>query len=240
VKDLKSGRETLLAATPFPDWFPIFSPDGSRVAFTAQENGRYPVYVISRGTASPDRLCDDCGVTSDWSPDGKRVMIFTNPDTTDAHLSVLDVSLRQVTRLAGGSGRRLYGLKLRPGGEWAAFLEIKPSSFQIYLAPVRDLSERNWIRVASGSVEDKPQWSSDGRFLYFVSQRDGFRCIWARPFNPKAPGEGEPFPVLHSHQARRSMGNVPLASLRIATAPGRLVFSLNEWSANIWMATVTR
>jgi hypothetical protein len=40
--------------------------------------------------------------------------------------------------------------------------------------------ESTWIPITDGSSwEDKPDWSPDGNWIYSLSDRDGFPCIWA-------------------------------------------------------------
>ncbi|NWF83078.1 MAG: hypothetical protein HXY18_04525 [Bryobacteraceae bacterium] len=242
LKDLRTKRETPLVSSPFFKWYPIFAPGSARIVYPSVEGpGRFSAFVMGRGDASPGKICGGCGVPSGWSSDGQRLLMFSEPDTANSHLAVLDLGSRRVTRLVGGPGRRLYGGDYPPDGKWILFLEISEAYAHIHVAPERDLSESNWIRVtADETTEDKQCWPADGRLIYFVSHRDGFRCIWARPFNPAAPGEGKPFPVFHSHQARRSIANVPLAPLTLAVAAGRLTFSQNEWTANIWMIAVKK
>jgi len=95
-----------------------------------------------------------------------------------------------------------------------------------------------WISITEGdSWEDKPRWSPDGNLLYFTSERDGFRCIWARRLDPstKRP-RGAPFAVFHSHTARLNLMNVGLGPLELAVARDKLVFNMAERTGNIWMA----
>ncbi|SPE39727.1 exported hypothetical protein [Candidatus Sulfopaludibacter sp. SbA3] len=56
---------------------PIFSPDGSLVAFTGQYDGNTDVYVIPAGGGMPKRLTwhPDPDYAVGWTPDGKRVWL---------------------------------------------------------------------------------------------------------------------------------------------------------------------
>ena len=83
-----------------------------------------------------------------------------------------------------------------------------------------------------------PFWSPDGRLLYFLSHRDGFRCVWAQPldFETKHP-VGSPISVLHIHSARRSLLNWRSSGeMGMSLTPDALVFSLLDITGNIWMA----
>jgi len=83
---------------------------------------------------------------------------------------------------------------------------------------------------------DKPRWSPDGNRIYFVSDRDGFACLWSQPLEPetKAP-VGQPQDLYHIHQVRRSILNVGYGLMDIGVAPGKIVFNLGETTGNVWM-----
>jgi eukaryotic-like serine/threonine-protein kinase len=110
----------------------------------------------------------------------------------------------------------------------------------VLVAPFqRDIpsKESNWITVVSDlHYNDKPRWSPDGNRIYFVSDRDGFACLWSQPVEPdtKRP-VGPPLPLYHIHQVRRSILNVSYGLMDIAVAPDKIVLNLSEITGNIWM-----
>ena len=64
--------------------------------------------------------------------------------------------------------------------------------------------------------------------IFFVSDRDGFRCIWAQPLTSDMHRSGSPFAVYHFHSQRRSLTNLTLGRMNLAAGPGILVFNLGE------------
>ena len=97
--------------------------------------------------------------------------------------------------------------------------------------------ESDWIRVVSDQHwNDKPRWSPDGNRIYFVSDRDGFACLWSQPVEPETKRPvGPPLPLYHIHQVRRSILNVGYGLMDIAVAPDKIVLNLGEITGNIWM-----
>jgi hypothetical protein len=95
-----------------------------------------------------------------------------------------------------------------------------------------------WIPITEGTQwDDNPRWSPDGSLLYFTSERDGYRCIWAQRLDTKTrKPAGAPFSVYHSHSSRRSLLNVGLAPLEMAVGPDKIVFVQGEVTGNIWIA----
>jgi hypothetical protein len=76
--------------------------------------------------------------------------------------------------------------------------------------------------------------------LYFLSERDGFRCIWAQRLHSSTKQPlGPLLPVYHFHSPRRSLLNVGDSGVvGLGVARDKLVFTLGERTGNIWMATM--
>ena len=74
------GQARRLTSTSGVETDPHFSPDGSRIAFTATVAGNTDVYVVPTAGGEPTRLTYHPGIdrVRGWSPDGKRV-IFGSP-----------------------------------------------------------------------------------------------------------------------------------------------------------------
>ena len=94
-----------------------------------------------------------------------------------------------------------------------------------------------WVDATTerSNSDGRVAWSPDGNLLYFVSERDAFRCIWAQRLDPttKRPVD-RPFAVYHLHQtARRLSHNVGRVGL--AVDRDKIVFALEEMRGNVWM-----
>jgi tricorn protease len=76
------GQARRLTSTPEVEIDPHFSPDGSRLAFTATVGGNTDVYVIPTAGGQPTRVTYHPGVDAvrGWSPDGKRLIFATTRD----------------------------------------------------------------------------------------------------------------------------------------------------------------
>ena len=71
------GQARRLTATPTVETEPYFSPDGSKIAFTATVGGNTDVYVVPTAGGDPTRLTYHPGMdrVRGWTPDGKRVVL---------------------------------------------------------------------------------------------------------------------------------------------------------------------
>jgi Tol biopolymer transport system component len=158
---------------------------------------------------------------------------------------MMNVRSGERTTLITHSQYNLYQSNFSPDDRWVAFLAyVQSQRAQLFIAPVRLNSApaeqgipSDWIPATSGEFrDDKPRWSPDGKILYFLSDRDGFRCFWAQRLDPatKWPA-GPPFAIYHFHGANRSMLDVSLAVLEPAVARDQIMSNLAETTANIWM-----
>jgi dipeptidyl aminopeptidase/acylaminoacyl peptidase len=111
----------------------------------------------------------------------------------------------------------------------------------VFVAPFGEkesVRQKEWIPVTGDGANDRnPRWSPDGNLLYFLSERDGFRCVWAQRLDPRTKRpRGEPFGVQHFHYARLSlMHETDPAGVDLSVAGDRLVLSVFERTGNVWM-----
>jgi Tol biopolymer transport system component len=82
LTDRQSGASTRLSEQDNVDTGPLWSPDGSRLAFTSIRDGNIEVYVMNSDGSAVGRLTHDPAEdwVGAWSPDGNRLTIQTNRD----------------------------------------------------------------------------------------------------------------------------------------------------------------
>src|SRR5688572_21738928 len=66
------------------DYFPCFSPDGRRIAFSSNRHGQYDVFVVPVQGGKPKRLTFDSAhdYVTGWTPDGKSVVFSSTRSTS--------------------------------------------------------------------------------------------------------------------------------------------------------------
>jgi hypothetical protein len=76
----------------------------------------------------------------------------------------------------------------------------------------------------------------NGHLLYFLSDRDGYRCIRAQRLDPSTKKPiGAPIEVYHLHFAGRSLVNMNLGQIGLAVARDKIAITVRETSGNIWL-----
>ena len=167
---------------------PNWSPDGSYFLF----NGGGRLYRMGRngGTAVRidtgllHRLNNDHGI----SPDGARIVVSGK--------SELDGKSRiHILPAAGGEPRLVteagpsYWHGWSPDGSTLAYVAARGNRvLNIYTAPAEGGAERRLTDTPG--LDDGPEYSPDGRFIYFNSERSGNMKIWRMGADGSNP---EPF-----------------------------------------------
>jgi eukaryotic-like serine/threonine-protein kinase len=236
VKDLRSGKERILVEHAF---HPQISPDGSLVAYTMQPpHSRKEVIAMDGGSARI--VADGAGYVYSWSHDNRRILGIKLP--YDGCIYSFDVNSAKEARFLRKPGFELYQARFAPN-DTSVILEAlqstpKPVS-KLFLVPIRGgdpVPESEWVPIGDGnSWDDKPRWAADGSIIYFISERDGYRCIWAQRVNPKTGyPEGAVFNVHHFHVFRHSPLGVGLWQLEMDVARDKIAIGLADWTGNIW------
>ena len=235
-KELDSEKESVVAATPLYETHPAISADGSTVAYLVDGNQRSVIDVVVRG--GPVRtVCDGCFLPWDLSSNGSKLLYWS---LDQRRVGLVNVAAGGKADLLRHSEYAVLHATFSPDDRWIAFLAIGKSAQRIFIAPFSGstpVDERQWIAVIDGlSSESTPRWSPDGNLIYFASYRDGFECFWAQRLDARTKKPiGSAFPVHHLHNARRSLGNVTVFWQELGVATDKLVFPLNDKTANIWM-----
>jgi Tol biopolymer transport system component len=104
--------------------YPIWSPDGTRVAFQSDRGGVQAIYVQRvDGTGRAERLAGaqngESFIPHSWSPDGRSILLSLKKDSGSSlwTLSVRDGKLRPL----GVTSQRTIDATLSPDGRWFAY-----------------------------------------------------------------------------------------------------------------------
>jgi Tol biopolymer transport system component len=244
-RDLASGRERTLLSSPVRLMSAKFAGDGTCVAYS---NVQYHVFSVPSVGGTVEKLCERCGTVTGVSFDGRQIAIepMANED-----LLMFDTTEHKILTLAlrPGTDSMLSGGQISADGKWIAFHSVHnpAGTAKVWIAPLdrnRPLPVSEWIAITDGkAVERDPYWGTNSDLLYFISERDGFRCIWAQRLDPttKKPSR-KAFPIWHFHSARRSLRRVGSYGYLTGLSVGgdRMVFALAQPTGSIWLEEKAR
>jgi TolB protein len=151
-----------------------YSPDGTRIAFTASQNGgTTDVWVADADGGNPRRLTkepsDDLSPT--WSPDGKRIAFVSNR-AGSPQIYVMNADGSDPRRLTF-QGNYNQTPQWSPRGDLIAFTaRDERKVFDVFVVSP-DTGKIARVTQNQGATNEEPTWAPNGRLLAFTSDRRG-------------------------------------------------------------------
>ena len=174
------ARSTLVRLTNnnAMDCEPVWSPDGSRIAFWSNRDGGKEIYVMDADGSSVKRLTNNLAddVNPSWSPDGRKILYESERDG-NSEIYVMEADGGNQIRLTRNNAADTTAT-WSPDGSLIAFASNRdtgppynPYNLDIY---VMNADGSNVRRIVDDPEYDVgPQWSPDGRKILFTTGRNG-------------------------------------------------------------------
>ncbi len=178
VMDADGGRQAQLTKLAGDESSPQWSPDGTRVAFSASEGGgASDIYVTDADGENLRQIThtDSCEDIPTWSPDGTRLLVVSASDCEDEFTAAL------VVMSADGSNPKQLVAAPALWPDWS------PDGRRIVYTGPNAAGDDTliWISNADGTdatpldlpginSPSEPSWAPDGTRIAFVSPTDTY------------------------------------------------------------------
>ncbi|MDD4149418.1 MAG: PDZ domain-containing protein [Bacteroidales bacterium] len=150
---------------------PVWSPNGKHIAYISDKSGEYQIYL-----SEYDNLETEIQLTNfdegyiyklKWSPDSKNLL------WNDKKLSLnsINIETKKINNIHKSIIWEIHDYDWSPNSKWIAFTDQDSARVsQIYLYNI----EQNKKHVVTTAWYDSfnPVFSNDGKYLFFVSNRD--------------------------------------------------------------------
>jgi tricorn protease len=184
----EGGDAVRLTTAPGTETNPVFSPDGTQIAFTGEYDGNVDVYVMPAAGGVPRRLTYHPGADTvvGWSPDGKKIVFGSGRNSYSGFGRLFTLPVE------GGGLPEELPLPMAaqgafsPDGARIAYLPLAPAfaTWKRYRGGrttpiwIANLSDSKIEKVPRDNSNDfNPMWI--GSRVYFLSDRDGPVTLFA-------------------------------------------------------------
>lgn len=148
-----------------------WSPDGKWIAFISDTTGEEQLYLVAQdGSEKPVQLTQGLAAMlypPQWSPTGGHLAFADK----DGKVYLLDVHKKSYRLIAQDAYSRVRDYVFSPDGQYLAFsLADINGTRSIYIYSLRD---DKLVRVTDELFNEyEPAWDPEGRYLYFLSDRE--------------------------------------------------------------------
>ena len=154
---------------PAADFDPVWSPDGTRIAFSSARRGVLDLYQKSVDGDGDDELLlasSDAKHLQAWSPDGRYLLYGIFDRTTRGDLWLLPIAGDRTPIALLQTPASEEQAQISPDGRWFAYTSDESGRSEVY---VRSFPKpaRKWQISTNGGGDGR--WRPDGKELYYIA-----------------------------------------------------------------------
>jgi len=171
------------------DLSPIWAPDSDRVIFSSPRDGLPPnLFQKNLTGGSEERRLMHNGIDSiatDWSRDGRYVVYMANELGTNWNVWAMPLTGDQTPQPVLRTQFNEMDGRISPDGRWLAYVSDESGKWEVYVQ--RFLSPGGKWQISSNGGK-QPQWSHDGKELFYVAADQMLMAVAIHPGLSLDPG----------------------------------------------------
>ena len=146
---------------------PKFSPDGTKIAYTARNNDQYAIYCMQADGSNSTRLTEGTSldIMGSWSPDGKKIA-FTSGRRGNYDIFIMNSDGSKVIQLTTSDSHDGWPV-FSPEGDEILFVSDRAGSYDLYVMDCQGNQVQQLTHTCE--YENYPAFSPDGKHIAFIS-----------------------------------------------------------------------
>ena len=179
-----AGNATQFTSTPNHEGSPVWSPDGSKIAFFSIVEGVSDIYVKPANGEGRAELFYKSALPkypTDWSRDGRYILFGVRTLNTQSDVWAITTVDRKAAPILDTIYSEGYAT-LSPDGKWLAFQSDQSGHTEVYVQPFEGATsgnKRRW-QVSSGGG-GLPHWRADGAEMFYITSGGRMMALAVHP-----------------------------------------------------------
>jgi len=165
------GAASRVTSDPGLDFFPVWTPDGRRIIFTATQGPSSSMYAQRVNDTTAPELLLTGGAPTDVSTDGRFLLYNVASPATQSDIRVLPLEGDRSPRAIAQSSFAERDGQFSPDGKWVAYQSDESGHAEVYLRPFPGPGDR--VQVSAGGGE-QVRWARKTGELFYI---DGDRRL---------------------------------------------------------------
>jgi Tol biopolymer transport system component len=221
VFDAAQRNERRFTSDPADDTFPVWSPDGARLAWVSSREGPFSLYQkASNGSGGEELLMrlDRLVRLTEWSGDGRFILYQTGDQKTKLDIWALPLHGERRPFPVIRTPSNESNARLSPDSRWIAWTSDESGEKEVLVQPFQQGGGRWKISSAGG---DYPQWRRDGKELFYIAPDGRLMAVEVKSspdFNPGEPRALFKLPDLSMARGEYSVGQDGRRFLMVTSA----------------------
>jgi eukaryotic-like serine/threonine-protein kinase len=199
LHDLARRVSTRFTFEPAVNVFPVWSPDGGRIAFASNRKGRHNIYQRATSGSGEDEVLlpptEIFRFPTDWSPDGELIAFQASSAQGNTGLDLWIFSFTdRKERPFLATPFQEWSPQFSPDGRRIAYTSNESGKPEVYVRPLADSSGKWQISSGGGSY---PRWRRDGREIFYIAPDKTLMAVEVQP-GSSAFEAGAPKPLFRT------------------------------------------
>jgi serine/threonine protein kinase len=166
--DLATAATTQLTFAGPVEFYPVCAPNGRDIALAVLKPSNPNLFkqsLSAPGQTVPLLESPLPKIPTDWSRDGSQLIFSVLSPSTGWDVASLSLATGQPRPLIATPAHETNA-KLSPDGRWLAYVSNESSRVEVYVQAMAGGGAK-WLVSRGGGMQ--PQWSADGRQLYYMA-----------------------------------------------------------------------